>query len=116
MNESEVKEEVVMQLNLTGHHVDITEAMRAYAEKRLERVWRHFDRVIDVHMVMSVEKNTHKAEATLHVSGSDIHANAIDENMYRAIDALADKLDRCIIKHKEKQVDHHATEGRAARH
>ncbi len=105
-----------MQLNLTGHHVEITEAMRAYAEKRMERVWRHFGKVIDVHMVMSVEKNVHKAEATVHVSGSDIHADAIDENMYRAIDALADKLDRCIIKHKEKQVDHHAIEGRAARH
>jgi len=105
-----------MQLNLTGHHVEITEAMRAYAQKRLERVWRHGGKVIDMHMVMSVEKNTHKAEATLHLSGHDIHADAIDENMYRAIDALADKLDRCIVKHKEKQVDHHALEGRAARH
>ncbi|MFO7325161.1 MAG: ribosome-associated translation inhibitor RaiA [Pseudomonadota bacterium] len=105
-----------MQLNLTGHHVEITPAMRAYAEKRLERIRRHFDRVIDVHMVMSVEKNTHKAEATVHVSGSDIHADAIDDNMYRAIDALADKLDRCVLKHKEKRVDHHANEGRAARH
>jgi putative sigma-54 modulation protein len=111
-----VNEEVVMQLNLTGHHVEITPAMRAYAEKRLERIRRHFDRVIDVHMVMSVEKNTHKAEATVHVCGSDIHADAIDNNMYRAIDALADKLDRCVIKHKEKRVDHHAIEGRAARH
>lgn len=105
-----------MQLNLTGHHVEITPAMRAYAEKRLERIRRHFDRVIDVHMVMSVEKNTHKAEATVHVSGCDIHADAIDDNMYRAIDALADKLDRCVLKHKEKRVDHHASEGRAARH
>jgi putative sigma-54 modulation protein len=105
-----------MQLNLTGHHVEITPAMRAYAEKRLERIRRHFDRVIDVHMVMSVEKNTHKAEATVHVCGGDIHADAIDDNMYRAIDALADKLDRCVLKHKEKAVDHHALEGRAARH
>lgn len=105
-----------MQLNLTGHHVEITPAMRSYAEKRLERVWRHFGRVIDVHMVMSVDKKEHKAEATVRVSGSDIHADAIDKNMYRAIDALADKLDRNVLKHKEKAVDHHATEGRAARH
>lgn len=105
-----------MQLNLTGHHVEITPAMRAYAEKRLERVWRHCARVIDVHMVMSVDKNEHKAEATVHVSGNDIHADAIDKNMYRAIDALADKLDRNVLKHKEKSVDHRAIEGRAARH
>lgn len=105
-----------MQLNLSGHHVDITEAMRSYAEKRMERIKRHFDRVIDVHMVMSVEKNTQKAEATLHISGADIHADATDTNMYRAIDALVDKLDRNLLKHKEKQSDHHAAEGRAAHH
>jgi putative sigma-54 modulation protein len=105
-----------MQLNLSGHHVEITPAMRAYAQKRLERIKRHFDQVIDVHMVMSVEKNEHKAEARLHISGSDIFADAIDTNMYRAIDALADKLDRSVLKHKEKQRDHHASEGRAARH
>jgi putative sigma-54 modulation protein len=101
-----------MQLNLSGHHVEITPAMRAYVEKRLERVKRHFDQVIDVHCVMSVDKLVHKAEATLHVSGGNIHADAIDTNMYAAIDALADKLDRSVVKHKEKQRDHHASEGR----
>ncbi len=101
-----------MQLNLSGHHVEITPAMRAYVEKRLERVRRHFDQVIDVHCVMSVDKLVHKAEATLHVSGGNIHADAIDTNMYAAIDALADKLDRSVVKHKEKQRDHHASEGR----
>ena len=111
-----VDEEVNMQLNLSGHHVEVTPSMRAYAEKRLERIMRHFERVIDVHMVMSVEKNEHKAEATLHVRGNDIHAIASDSNMYRAIDALADKLDRSVLRHKEKRRDHHATEGRAARH
>ena len=105
-----------MQLNLSGHHVEVTPAMRAYAEKRLERILRHFGRVIDVHMVMSVEKNEHKAEATLHIRGNDIHAIASDTNMYRAIDALADKLDRQITKHKEKLSDHHRGEaGRASR-
>jgi putative sigma-54 modulation protein len=104
-----------MQLKMTGHHVEITPSMRAYVEKRLERVKRHFDQVIDVNFVMSVEKLQHKAEATVHVSGSSIHADAIDTNMYAAIDALTDKLDRSVVKHKEKARDHHASEGRAAR-
>jgi len=103
-----------MQLNVSGHHVEITPSMRAYVEKRLERVKRHFDQVIDVHCVMSVDKLVHKAEATLHVSGCNIHADAIDSNMYAAIDALADKLDRSVVKHKEKLCDHHASEGRRA--
>jgi putative sigma-54 modulation protein len=103
-----------MQLKLTGHHVEITESMRAYVEKRLERVKRHFDNVIDVSFVMSVDKLQHKAEATVHVSGGNIHADAVDSNMYAAIDMLADKLDRSVIKHKEKQRDHHAEEGRRA--
>lgn len=101
-----------MQLNLTGHHVEITESMRAYVEKRLEKLKRHFDHVIDVHCVMSVEKLEHKAEATVHVSGTNIFADAVDTNMYAAIDALVDKLDRGVLKHKEKQRDHHASEGR----
>ena len=104
-----------MQLILTGHHVEITTSLRAYVEKRLERVKRHFDDVIDVNFVMSVEKLQHKAEATVHVRGGNIHADAIDTDMYAAIDALVDKLDRSVLKHKEKQRDHHATEGRAAR-
>ena len=101
-----------MQINVSGHHVEITPSMRAYVEKRLERVKRHFDQVIDVHFVMSVDKLVHKAEATLHVSGGNIHADAIDTNMYAAIDALADKLDRSVKKHKEKLHDHHASEAR----
>jgi putative sigma-54 modulation protein len=101
-----------MQLNVSGHQLEITPSMRAYVEKRLERVKRHFDQVIDVHFVMSVDKLVHKAEATVHVSGSNIHADAIDSNMYAAIDALTDKLDRCVVKYKEKQRDHHASEAR----
>lgn len=105
-----------MQLSVTGHHVDVTEAMRAYVEKKLERVVRHFDSVIDVRCILTVEKLSQKAEATLHVSGSAIHADATDANMYAAIDALTDKLDRLVKKHKEKRADHHAQEGRIARH
>src|SRR3977135_4191495 len=101
-----------MQLSVTGHHVEVTPSLRGYVEKKLERIGRHFDQVIDVHFVLTVEKLRQKAEATLHVSGSAIHADATEEDMYAAIDLLADKLDRRIKKHKEKRTDHHAAEGR----
>ena len=103
-----------MQLKLTGHHVEVTEAMRSYVHKKLDRVGRHFDQVIDINCVLTVEKLEQKAEATLHASGAAIHADAIDGNMYAAIDLLADKLDRAVVKHKEKLHDHHAAEGRKA--
>ena len=99
-----------MQISVTGHHIEVTQALRSYVEKKLDRITRHFDQVIDVHCVLTVEKLEQKAEATLHVSGSAIHADAIDPNMYAAIDALTDKLDRCVKKHKEKRSDHHAYE------
>jgi len=75
-------------------------------------VVRHFDRMIDVHCILTVEKLRQKAEATLLVSGGRLYADAVDENMYAAIDMLTDKLDRCVKKHKEKVKDHHAAEGR----
>jgi putative sigma-54 modulation protein len=103
-----------MQLKLTGHHVEITPALRAYVAKKLERLTRHFDQVIDVNCTMTVEKLQHKAEATVHVSGGNIHADAVEADMYAAIDSLSDKLDRSIVKHKEKHRDHHASEGRKA--
>ena len=99
-----------MQLSLSGHHVEITPALRSYVEKKVERVMRHFDHVIDAHCVLTVEKLRRKAEATLHLRGETIHALAEDQNMYAAIVALADKLDRRVRKHKEKVTDHHAAE------
>jgi putative sigma-54 modulation protein len=99
-----------MHLNVTGHHVEITPALRSYVEKKLERVTRHFDHVIDVHCVLTVEKLLQKAEATLHMRGETVHAIAEDQDMYAAIDALTDKLDRRVVKHKEKTRDHHAAE------
>lgn len=105
-----------MQLSVTGHHVEVTASLRAYVEKKFERIVRHFDQVIDVHCILTVEKLNQKAEATLRVGGNDIHADAIDGDMYAAIDALSDKLDRLVKKRKEKMTDHHAAEGRAARH
>ena len=104
-----------MQLSVTGHHVEVTPALRRYVAKKLERIGRHFDQLIDVHCVLTVEKLRQKAEATLHVSGCAIHAYAVEEDMYAAIDLLADKLDRCVKKHKEKRGDHHAAEARALR-
>lgn len=100
-----------MQLNLTGHHVEITPALRDYVASKLERLERHFDHVTNVHVVLSVEKLRHKAEATFSITGNNLFANAEEEDMYAAIDALADKLDRQIKKHKEKLTDHHRTEG-----
>ena len=100
-----------MQLNLTGHHIDITSALRDYVTGKLEKIERHFDHVGNVHVVLSVEKMIQKAEATVHVSGADMFADAQDENMYAAIDALVDKLDRQIIRHKEKQKNHRGNNG-----
>ncbi len=100
-----------MNLHLTGHHLEITPAMRDYVQSKLERVTNHFDQVIDVKVTLSVEKLKQKVEATLHVPGNDLHAECADENMYSAIDLLADKLDRQVLKHKEKQGDHHRANG-----
>ncbi len=91
-----------MNLTLTGNHLEITPAIRDYTVAKLDRVTRHFDHVIDVNVVMSVDKLRHKVEANLHTRGKDIHVEAIESDMYAAIDALADKLDRQVLKHKEK--------------
>lgn len=99
-----------MQLSVTGHHVEITPSLRSYVEKKLERLARHSDHVIDAHCVLTVEKLLQRAEATLHLRGETVHALAEDGNMYAAIDALHDKLERLVRKHKEKITDHHAAE------
>ncbi|SCZ50624.1 ribosome hibernation-promoting factor, HPF/YfiA family [Thiohalomonas denitrificans] len=102
-----------MQLNLTGHHVDITPALRDYVSSKLERLERHFDHVTNVHVILTVEKLSQKAEATINITGNQLFANAEDEDMYAAIDALVDKLDRQIRRHKDKVTDHHRDEGAA---
>jgi putative sigma-54 modulation protein len=96
----------MMNVNMTGHHVEVTPAIRDYVSQKLERIRRHFDHVIDVNVIMSVDKLDQKVEATVHVSGKDIHAESIDQSMYAAIDNLADKLDRQLVKHKEKLTAH----------
>ena len=97
-----------MQVNLSGHHVEVTDALRQYVGDKIKRIERHFDNVTDIQCILTVEKLEHKAEATIHVSGATLFADAVDDNMYAAIDALADKLDRQVKKHKEKTTDHHA--------
>lgn len=99
-----------MEINLSGHHVELTDALRQYVNDKLQRLEKHFDNMIDVHVILSVEKLRQKAEANMNLGGNQIYADAIDEDMYAAIDALADKLDRQVIKHKEKTKDHHKAE------
>ena len=95
-----------MQLNITGHHVEVTTPMHDYVTGKVAKLERHFDNVTNVHVVLSVEKLRQKAEATLHVSGAEIFADCVDEDMYAAVDGLIDKLDRQVIKHKEKLSSH----------
>jgi len=97
-----------MQVNVTGQHLEITDSLRDYVTTKLARLERHIDTVTSVHAVLSVEKQRQKAEATIHINGANLFANAEDENMYAAIDALIDKLDRQVKKHKEKRSDHHS--------
>ena len=95
-----------MQVNLSGHHVEITDSMRNYVNEKVEKLDRHFDQALDIHIVLTVEKLRHKAEATLHVSGINLHADDVQEDMYAAIDGLVDKLDRQGKKYKEKLKSH----------
>ena len=100
-----------MQVNIAGHHLELTEALRDYVGSKLERLERHFDQVSNIDVILSVEKLVHKAEATVPVNGQNLFAFAEDQDMYAAIDALVDKLDRQIIKRKEKVTDHHRGNG-----
>ncbi|OGT35393.1 MAG: ribosomal subunit interface protein [Gammaproteobacteria bacterium RBG_16_51_14] len=100
-----------MHINLTGHHIDITSALRSYVESKFKRLERHFDNMTNIHVILSIEKERQKAEATVHVNRGNLFANAEHEDMYAAIDELIDKLDRQVKKHKEKLTDHHRNDG-----
>ncbi len=95
-----------MNLKITGHHVEVTPALHDYVTNKLDRVIRHFDHVTSVQVILSVAKLKQKAEVTLHVRGKDIYADADDADLYAAIDAVTDKLDRQVVKHKEKTNNH----------
>jgi len=99
-----------MNLHMTGHHLEITPSIRDYVSSKMTRINRHFDHVIDVNMILSVEKLRQKIEANVHLSGKDIFAESENDDMYAAIDLLIDKLDRQIVKHKEKIKNKHVSE------
>ncbi|HEY3488400.1 MAG TPA: ribosome-associated translation inhibitor RaiA [Gammaproteobacteria bacterium] len=100
-----------MNIDLTGQHIELTAALRNYVIDKMSRLERHFDHVTNVHVILQVEKARHIAEATIQVPGKkDVYANCVHEDMYAAIDILVDKLDRQIIRHKEKLTDHHRKE------
>ena len=95
-----------MNLKITGHHIEVTPALNDYVKEKLDRVIRHFDHVTSVHVILSVAKLKQKAEVTLHVKGKDIFAECEEADLYAAIDAVADKLDRQVVKYKEKNNNH----------
>ncbi len=95
-----------MNLSISGHHLVITPALREYVTSKLGRIRNHFDQVIDVGVILSVEKLEQKAEVTLRVAGKDLFAESSDADMYASIDCLIDKLDRQVIKYKQKRFAH----------
>lgn len=101
-----------MNIDFTGHHVDVTPALKNYVSSKFERVERHFDNINKAHVILSVEKLQQKAEATINLAGGPIFAESNDSNMYAAIDSLTDKLDRMVKKRRAKVTDHHSREAR----
>jgi len=95
-----------MNLTISGHHMDVTSAIRQHVEEKLVPIERHGDHITRIEVTLVVEKHLHKAEANLHVAGADLFASSESDDMYAAIDSLADKLDRQVIKHKEKHRGH----------
>ena len=96
-----------MNLQIAGHHIEVTPALREYVENKLDPVVRHFDKVTGVSVVLSVEKLKQKAEVTVHVPGRDMHVEECGDDLYAAIDSMFDKLDRQVLKYKQKVQDHH---------
>ncbi|KMT65018.1 ribosome hibernation promoting factor [Catenovulum maritimum] len=95
-----------MQINLTGRHIDVTDSLKEYVDTKFSKLERHFDHINNVYVILNVEKLNQIAEATLHLKGGEVFANAEHTDMYAAIDSLIDKLDRQVIKHKEKLKSH----------
>ncbi|MCG3729475.1 ribosome hibernation promoting factor [Vibrio cincinnatiensis] len=95
-----------MQINIQGHHIDLTDSMQDYVHSKFQKLERFFDHINTIHVILRVEKLRQIAEATLHVNQGEIHATADDDNMYAAIDGLVDKLTRQLNKHKEKLSSH----------
>lgn len=101
-----------MNLTISGHHLEVTPALRSYVTAKLDRITRHFDQVVDVKVLLSIEKQKEKerrqhAECNIHVKGSDLFAECSNQDLYAAVDELVDKLDRKVVRHKDKIKDHH---------
>ncbi|AUH70673.1 ribosome-associated, sigma 54 modulation protein [Legionella sainthelensi] len=96
-----------MQINITGHHMDVTPAIRAFTEEKFDKLERHFDQITSINVVFGVEKLRQIAEATVYIAKGELHASSESDDLYTAIDTLIDKLDRQLIKHKEKNRNHH---------
>jgi putative sigma-54 modulation protein len=94
-----------MNLNVSGHHLEVTPAIRTYVQAKLERISRHFDEVIDAHVILTVDKLRQRAEVTLHVRGKDLHCESEEADLYAAIDLLVDKLDRQVLRYKDRRHD-----------
>jgi len=104
-----------MQINITGHHVEVSAPLREYVNSKMEKVIRHCEHLTDARCILTVEKLRHKAEATLYVAGGTIYAESVAGDMYAAIDGLVDRLDRRVKKHREKLTDHHPREAHRQR-
>lgn len=98
-----------MNLIIHGHHLEVTPALRGYVQGKMERIRRHFDHVIDADVLLTVDKLEQRAEVTLRVRGDSMHAESLDKDLYAAIDALVDKLDRQVLRHKARLRDHART-------
>ena len=96
-----------MQVNISGHHVELTSALRDYVSKRLDKLVEHYDHITNVQVTLSVEKLRQCAEATLHISGANVVASSEHEDMYAAIDLMTDKLSRQLVKNKGKKLNRH---------
>ncbi|MBA3537448.1 MAG: ribosome-associated translation inhibitor RaiA [Tatlockia sp.] len=96
-----------MKIHITGHHVEVTPALKAYTEEKFNKLERHFDKISTIEVIFAIEKLDQIAEATIKIAKSELHASSGTEDMYASIDDLVDKLDRQLIKHKEKLRDHH---------
>jgi putative sigma-54 modulation protein len=109
---SESNRRLLMNLTISGHHLEVTPALRTYVTTKLDRITRHFDQVVDVKVLLTVEKQKEKerrqrAECNIHVKGSDLFAESSHEDLYAAVDELVDKLDRQVVRHKDRLQEHH---------
>ena len=101
-----------MNLTISGHHLEVTPALRSYVTTKLDRIMRHFDQVVDVKVLLTVENQKEKerrqrAECSIHVKGNDMFAESAHEDLYAAVDDLVDKLDRHVVRHKDRIQSHH---------